>query len=517
MSFSSTEETQQANVMGLNLQASYFELPEYFFEQVSPTPVKHPRLTVFNERLAHDLGLHFKDTQAEVLAGFFSGNTPLPGNTPIKPFAQAYAGHQFGHFTMLGDGRAILLGEQLTSEDKRFDIQLKGPGQTPYSRRGDGRAALGPMLREYIISEAMHALDIPTTRSLAVVSTGEPVFRDYPLPGAILTRVAESHIRVGTFEYAIRRAGKEGVKALADYTIIRHFSDLKDPTVSELTPDHYLSFLNEVLARQAKLLAKWMGVGFVHGVMNTDNMSICGETIDYGPCAFMDVYHPATVFSSIDHQGRYAYGNQPIIAQWNLARFAESLIPLLHPVPEEALKIAEEVINHFPALFQQEWLNVMGQKIGLSDPVESDRALIIDLLNLMQDQQADFTNTFRALPSLLKENAWETSQAENGLNFPDAWVAPWRERVFAQSISPEEIRTLLKQSNPQVIPRNHQVEAALEEAEASLANLENDVNLTRFKALLKAVQHPFEVDLSHSAFYEPAPKEAPPYRTFCGT
>lgn len=517
MSFPSTEETQPAKVMGLNLQASYCELPEYFFEQVNPTPVKQPHLTLLNETLALDLGLDFKETESETLAGFFSGNTPLPSQTPITPFAQAYAGHQFGHFTMLGDGRAILLGEQVTPDGKRFDIQLKGPGQTPYSRRGDGRAALGPMLREYLISEAMHALGIPTTRSLAVVSTGEPVFRDYPLPGAILTRVAESHIRVGTFEYAIRRAGKEGVKALADYTISRHFSDLKDPTGSELTPDHYLAFLNEVMLRQAKLLAKWMGVGFVHGVMNTDNMSICGETIDYGPCAFMDAYHPATVFSSIDHQGRYAYGNQPIISQWNLARFAESLIPLLHAVPDEALKTAEEIINDFPRLFQQEWLQVMGHKLGLFEPTEADRVLIIDLLNLMQDQQADFTNTFRALAELLQEEAGEHSQTENRLNFPEAWLAPWRERVLTQSISSEEIRMLLRASNPQLIPRNHQLEAALEAAEASLVSLENEVDLTRFNALLEAVQHPFEVHPSHHEYSDPAPKDGPAYRTFCGT
>jgi uncharacterized protein YdiU (UPF0061 family) len=537
MTFLSIDETPEAsseksiyltNPLGFNLHASYCELPDYFYERVAPTPVKHPRLVLLNERLSAELGLDVQEiqtlqtSQPETLAGFFSGNLPLPNTPPISPFAQAYAGHQFGHFTMLGDGRAIVLGEQITSEGMRFDIQLKGPGQTPYSRRGDGRAALGPMLREVIISEAMHALGVPTTRSLAVVTTGEPVFRDYPLPGAILTRVAESHIRVGTFEYAIRRAGKDGVKALADYTIRRHYSHLIEATSRELTEAHYLAFLHEVMIRQARLMAKWMGVGFVHGVMNTDNMSICGETIDYGPCAFLDAYHPATVFSSIDHQGRYAYGNQPIIAQWNLARFAESLIPILHQAPEEALTLAESAIQDFPGLFQQEWLRVMGQKIGLADPVEADRGFIIELLNHMQEAKADFTNTFRALPEWLDSSSCEPKSEENALMFPQEWLEKWHQRVLSQNPSINEIGTLLYQSNPQVIPRNHQVEAALDEAEASLADLESRIELTRFHALLEALQNPFETQSyesqpSRQDFYLPASKDAPPYRTFCGT
>ncbi|MEX2414808.1 MAG: YdiU family protein, partial [Paenibacillaceae bacterium] len=373
---------------GWNLDNSYARLPKLFFTSLNPTPVRSPKLIVLNYPLATSLGLNVQDLQSKDGVTVLAGNQIPEG---VLPLAQAYAGHQFGHFTMLGDGRALLIGEQITPLGERFDIQLKGSGETPYSRRGDGRAALGPMLREYIISEAMHALGIATTRSLAVVTTGESVIRETDLPGAILTRVAASHLRVGTFQYASKWGTVEDLRALADYTLQRHFPEV------DADENRYILLLQEVIKRQAVLIAKWQLVGFIHGVMNTDNMALSGETIDYGPCAFMDAYDPGTVFSSIDIHGRYAYGNQPNIAAWNLARFAEALLPLLHDNEEQAVKLAEDAISDFTELYHRNWLAGMRSKLGIFNEELQDESLIEDLLSMMQKYRADYTNTFRAL------------------------------------------------------------------------------------------------------------------------
>lgn len=392
-----------------------------------------------------------------------------------EPLAQAYAGHQFGYFTMLGDGRAILLGEQITPQGERLDIQLKGSGRTPYSRGGDGRAALGPMLREYIISEAMHALGIPTTRSLAVVATGQPVTRERDLPGAILTRVAASHVRVGTFQY-VRGAGTtEDLRALADYTLQRHYSkaDLGDGA------NRYLVLLQEVIKRQAALIAKWQLVGFIHGVMNTDNMTLSGETIDYGPCAFMDTFDPNTVFSSIDSQGRYAYVNQPYIAAWNLARLAESLLPLLHEEEEQAVKLAEGAIGSFNDLYHEQWLAGMRAKLGIFHEEEDDESLIEDLLKMMKNYQADYTNTFLALTFDKLEDT-----PLNGTPELASWYERWQARLGSQQESRDQSHQLMRSSNPAVIPRNHRVEEALEAAE-------NEGDYSVMKELLNVLSNPY--------------------------
>src|SRR5690625_2787683 len=377
----------QAENIGWNLAHSYTELPSLFYSLQHPEPVHEPKLVKLNASLADALGL---DVQALTVyaAHIFSGNE-LPDQA--KPLAQAYAGHQFGSFTMLGDGRAILFGEQITPQGERFDISFKGSGRTPYSRGGDGRAVLGPMLREYMISEAMHGLRIPTTRSLAVVTTGEQVYREAAESGAVLTRVARSHLRVGTFQYAANCGSIADLRTLTDYALTRHDS------VPEATDERALHLLRQVMKRQASLVAQWQLVGFIHGVMNTDNMTISGETIDYGPCAFMDTYDPATVFSSIDRNGRYAYGNQPQIAAWNLARFAESLLPILHTEETQAIKLAEEALKHFPDLFHQAWYEGMRAKLGLFHEEPEDQQLIHTLLKAMEEAKADYTNTFRAL------------------------------------------------------------------------------------------------------------------------
>jgi uncharacterized protein YdiU (UPF0061 family) len=368
---------------------SYSCLPEHFYARLSPTPVAKPRLIIFNESLASELGVDTRGLEPEELAAVFAGNVIPPGAEPI---AMAYAGHQFGNFVpQLGDGRAILLGEVVDRNGERRDIQLKGAGRTPFSRRGDGRAALGPVLREYLVSEAMHALGIPTTRALAVVSTGEPVYRDRQLPGAVLTRVASSHIRVGTFQYFAARGDMEAVKRLSGYVIDRHFPEAR---ASERPP---LALLQIVVERQASLVARWMHVGFIHGVMNTDNTALSGETIDFGPCAFIDSYDPATTFSAIDVFGRYAYANQPTIAKWNLARFAETLLPLLDPDPKRAVELANEAISAFTSRFQAHWLAGMRDKLGLSSNDEVDLELAHSLLRAMYENAADFTLTFRRL------------------------------------------------------------------------------------------------------------------------
>ena len=385
---------------GWHLEHTYAELPKLFYSDAAPAAVREPRVAAFNRPLAALLGLEPELLEGPEGAAILAGNAVPKGGRPI---AQAYAGHQFGSFTVLGDGRAILLGEQITPSGDRVDIQLKGAGRTRFSRGGDGRAALGPMLREYIISEAMHALGIPTTRSLAVVKTGEPVYRDTLLDGAVLTRVAASHIRVGTMQWAAAHDGQaarcardEAVRVLADYTRARHYPELADSPEPHML---HMAMFDAILARQASLIARWQLVGFIHGVMNTDNCALSGETIDYGPCAFMDTYDPATVFSSIDHAGRYAYGNQPAIAQWNLARLAEAMLPLFDEDIDRAVERATESLNRFPGLFEQHWLAGMRAKLGLFTEEETDKALVDDLLAWMQRSSADFTNTFRALTS----------------------------------------------------------------------------------------------------------------------
>ena len=471
---------------------SYARLPEIFFKRTLPVPVSSPDLVVFNRPLAVSLGLN-----PDVLenSAIFAGNEIPEGAEPI---AQAYAGHQFGHFTSLGDGRAILLGEQITPDGSRFDIQLKGSGRTPYSRGGDGRAALGPMLREYIISEAMHALGFPTTRSLAVVNPGEKVSRNEILAGAVLTRVAASHIRVGTFQHAAAHEDPVALRALADHTRKRHFPEITDGESS------YFEFFTSVMDRQAALIAKWLHVGFIHGVMNTDNMALSGETIDYGPCAFMDDYDPDTVFSSIDRQGRYAYGNQAAIARWNLARLAEAMLPLLAEDRGKAVDLANEALGSFEGKFQHAWLMGMRAKLGLFTLESEDGALVQSLLNWMHHNHLDFTNTFRALSD-------EGAIAAPSFIDPDflGWHEQWGSRLGRQPQSPTAAVAQMRSSNPAVIPRNHKVEEAL-----TAATQHGD--LTVMERLLVVLANPYENEVSQEYTAPPA-AGAPAYQTFCGT
>jgi uncharacterized protein YdiU (UPF0061 family) len=483
--------------MGWKLDNSYARLPKSFFSILNPTPVSGPKLIVFNEPLAETLGLNIQKLQSEAGVAVLAGNQVPAGTVPL---AQAYAGHQFGYFTMLGDGRALLIGEQITPAGERVDIQLKGSGRTPYSRGGDGRAALGPMLREYVISEAMHALGIPTTRSLAVVTTGETVIRETKLPGAILTRVAASHLRVGTFQYAANWCTIEELKALADYALARHFPEVKDDE------QPYLRLLEEVVKGQATLISKWQLVGFIHGVMNTDNMTISGETIDYGPCAFMDTYSPATVFSSIDRTGRYAYGNQPAIGEWNLARFAESILPLLHDDEEKAVQLAEETIAKYAELYEWNWLNGMRAKLGIFNEESEDKELVNKLLNMMEKYGADFTNTFRSLTLDKLDNGGKLFKSEDFAK----WQGEWKARLSRQEESPADSKQLMQKSNPAIIPRNHRVEAALEAAVK-----DNDLSL--LNKLLKVLARPYDY-LPEQEEYIALPEPSNiPYRTFCGT
>ncbi|MGP4069501.1 protein adenylyltransferase SelO [Halobacillus sp. B29] len=481
---------------GWNFDHSYARLPELFFQSSDPEPAHAPRLIIANDRLADYLGLNTEWLHSEEGKEVLAGNI-VPDSA--FPLAQAYAGHQFGHFTMLGDGRALLLGEQITPQDERVDIQLKGSGRTPYSRGGDGRAPLGPMLREYIISEAMHALGIPTNRSLAVVATGESVIRESEQPGAVLTRVASSHLRVGTFQFAARWGTLEDLRALADYTVHRHF-----PTI-ESDENRYLSLLQQVIERQAKLIAKWQMIGFIHGVMNTDNMAISGETIDYGPCAFMNTYDPATVFSSIDIQGRYAYGNQPDIAGWNLVRFAETLIPLIHENQDEAIKIAERELSHFTSLYEANWLDGMRRKLGIFNQETEDKELAEDLLRMMKEYKADFTNTFRALTfdRLEDISIFEAPEFKK-------WLEQWRNRLDRQEESKDTSYQLMKNNNPAIIPRNHRVEEAIEAAVK-----EEDFSV--LEQLLGVLSNPYAHSCEQEAYTAPPEPTSRPYRTFCGT
>ncbi|QWG34495.1 protein adenylyltransferase SelO [Bacillus mycoides] len=484
------------NETGWNLESSYTDLPKSFFTEIPPTPVHSPELIKLNNSLAISLGFNPEELKKDAEIAILAGNTIPKG---AHPLAQAYAGHQFGHFNMLGDGRALLIGEQITPSGERFDIQLKGSGPTPYSRRGDGRAALGPMLREYIISEAMYALDIPTTRSLAVVLTGEPIYRETKLPGAILTRIASSHIRVGTFQYAAARGSIEDLKALADYTIKRHYPEI------ESTENPYVSLLQEVIKKQASLIAKWQLVGFIHGVMNTDNITISGETIDYGPCAFMDSYDQGTVFSSIDTQGRYAYGNQPYMAAWDLARLAESLMPILHEDEEAALKIAQDEISKFSVQYENNWFLGMKKKLGLFSNEEQDQSLIEKLLKAMEKYKADYTNTFRALTDTTLENAplFESPEFKE-------WYELWQSRLERQKESQDDAYKLMKNNNPVIIPRNHRVEEALEAAV-------KDGDYSVMEKLLQALANPYEYSQEQADYCTPPVPSNRPYRTFCGT
>lgn len=481
-------------VGGWRLDHSYAQLPPLFHSAVAPTPVRAPQLAVFNRPLAAALGLDPAALGSAESAAIFAGNRLPPGALPL---AQAYAGHQFGHFTTLGDGRAILLGEQLTPAGARFDIQLKGAGPTPYSRRGDGRAALGPMLREYVISEAMHALGIPTTRSLAVAATGEAVVRDRPQPGAVLTRVAASHLRVGTFQWAASTGDPAALGALADYTLRRHFPERAgEANVAR-------ALLTAVIARQAPLVAQWMLVGFVHGVMNTDNLALSGETIDYGPCAFMDAYDPATVFSSIDGRGRYAYGNQPAIAQWNLTRFAETLLPLVDANEGEAIAFATEALHDFAHQYERHWLDGMRRKLGLFNAEAEDRALVDALLAWMQKAKADFTNTFAGLATGLAADDPRRADAA----FAE-WHDRWQARLGRQSEALTQAEALRRRHNPAVIPRNHLVEDALAAAELG--------NLAVMERLLEVLTSPYDRDRVAPEYCQPGPG-GELYQTFCGT
>ncbi len=481
---------------GWNLESSYADLPEFFYSKIILNKVYSPKLVILNNNLADSLGLDAKELKSDEGVSYLSGNSVPKGSVPI---AQAYAGHQFGYFTMLGDGRAMLLGEQISSEGKRYDIQLKGSGRTPYSRGGDGKAALGPMLREYIISEAMFNLNIPTTRSLAVVITGEPVIREEILKGAILTRVASSHIRVGTFAYASNFGTVENVRQLADYTINRHYKEIAKEE------NRILSFLREVIKRQAALIAKWQLVGFIHGVMNTDNMAISGETIDYGPCAFMDAYNPDTVFSSIDTYGRYAYKNQPEIAVWNLSRFAETLLPLIHENKDEAITLAKDAVAEFYELYDNYWLFGMRSKLGIFNEETEDENLVDKLLSMMHINGEDYTNTFINLTFSRTGNSAMYGSTE----FKD-WHKKWQERLLRQEQSKEESIKLMRNSNPAVIPRNHRVEEAL-----SAADEKGDYSV--MERLLNILSKPFAHTPEQAEYAQLPPPSSCKYKTYCGT
>ena len=481
--------------IGWHFDNSYSKLPDAFLSEISPVPVKSPELIIFNDNLSKELRLNFSSLSKKDLSKLFSGNS-LPGGS--KAIAQAYAGHQFGHFTMLGDGRAILIGEHISKNNERFDIQFKGSGKTPFSRNGDGRAALGPMLREYIISEAMHALNVPTTRSLAVVKTGEDVVRETKLKGAILTRVASSHLRVGTFQYVTTRQNENELKILFDYTVKRHYPNIQQ------SKNQALDLLKVLIEKQIDLVINWMRIGFIHGVMNTDNMAISGETIDYGPCAFMDTYDPQTVFSSIDQFGRYSYANQPSITKWNLARFAECLIPLIDPNKNKAIEIATETINGFDKNYEIKWINMMRDKLGLFGQDPKDIVLILDLLTWMHKNKADYTNTF----CFLMNEKIPNNKIYSDKNFL-VWKKRWEERLKLNNNTPKKFLKLMRSVNPLVIPRNHKVEEVLEAA--------NNGDLNSVKNLLKILKKPYEDKKEINEYQSPAPPNDKIYKTFCGT
>jgi protein adenylyltransferase len=483
---------------------SYARLPDRFFTRQRPTQVAAPRLVRLNDELARQLGLDPAKLATPEGAEILAGNTVPKG---AEPLAMAYAGHQFGNFVpQLGDGRAVLLGEVIDRDGVRRDIQLKGAGPTPYSRRGDGRSALGPALREYIVSEAMAALGIPTTRALAVATTGETVWRETPVPGAVLTRVASSHIRVGTFQFFAARRDTDGVRRLADHVIARHYPQSADAS------NPYRALLDLAIARQADLVANWLLVGFIHGVMNTDNMSIAGETIDYGPCAFMDAYHPATVYSSIDTGGRYAYGNQPSIAQWNLARLAETLLPLLAQDEDAAVKEAQEALEAFAARFENAYATGLSRKLGLFRPQPDDLSLAEDLLGRMARGGADFTLTFRRLCDAAYS---PDGDAEVRILFDDPaayddWAAGWRHRLIAEGGDANERRAAMRAVNPAFIPRNHLVEEAISAAV-------NNGDFSPFETLIGVLSMPYEDQPAFLRYADPPRPDQVVHQTFCGT
>jgi len=480
---------------------SYAGLPPRFFARVDPVAVADPRLIKFNGALAAELGLEWQDDSP--LAAIFAGNVVPDGAEPI---ATAYAGHQFGQFVpQLGDGRAILLGEVIGRDGVRRDIQLKGSGRTPFSRSGDGRAALGPVLREYLVSESMHSLGIPTTRSLAAVTTGEPVFRGARLPGAVVTRVAASHVRVGTFEFFAARGDTDAVRLLADYVIDRHYPQLKS------ADRPYLELLAAVTRRQASLIADWMRVGFIHGVMNTDNTTISGETIDFGPCAFMDVYDPATVFSSIDSYGRYAYGNQPAMAQWNMARFAETILTLIDSDTQRAVDAASAVVTSFREHFEACWIAGLRRKVGLVTSEEGDAALAGALLDLMQRASADYTLTFRRL-CIAAEAGADAEHILGAAPPPELaqWIGQWRARLARDPQSPVDRARSMRAANPAYIPRNHRIEAAIVAA-TELADF------GPFNEMLDVWSRPYEEQPGREAYLAPPLPAERVLQTFCGT
>ena len=498
----------------VKLENTYISLPEIFYSKQNPSVVPSPEMIIFNDRLADELGINKDFMKSQEGINILAGNKVLENTTPI---AEAYAGHQFGYFTMLGDGRAVLLGEVVTDDEKRFDLQLKGSGKTPYSRGGDGKAALGPMLREYIISEGMYNLGIKTTRSLAVLKTGKIVYRDTELDGAILARIAESHIRVATFEYAARFGREEDVKSLADYTIERHFKDknelnnTKSEYINNLNKDNkYLTLLAKVVKRQAELIAKWQLVGFIHGVMNTDNMSICGETIDYGPCAFMDTYDPDTVFSSIDIYGRYAYKNQPKMAVWNLSQFAETLLPLINEENhndedmDETIKTVEKVLSAFTILYENIWMSGMRKKLGLFNEEENDKVIINELLDIMKENKADYTNTFYYLTTGYVENLPFVATERF-----TKWYALWSDRLKRQNESMSEVRELMENNNPAIIPRNYRVEEALADAQKG--------NYKTMESLLEVLKNPYNYSEVNKDYVKVPENLSCGYKTYCGT
>ena len=482
------------NNMNWNFDNSYSRLSNAFKEHTDPVAVKKPELILLNEDLAEELNLDFTKINNDELSSLFTGNILPEGSNAI---AQAYAGHQFGHFTMLGDGRAVLIGEHLTNSNKRYDIQFKGSGKTAFSRNGDGRAALGPMLREYIISEAMHSLNIPSTRSLAVAKTGEEIMRDNLLQGAILTRVASSHIRVGTFQYVAARDKKDELEILLNYVVNRHYPEIEN------SKNKALDLLKILIDKQIDLVVNWMRVGFIHGVMNTDNMTISGETIDYGPCAFMDTYDPKTVYSSIDKMGRYAYCNQPAITKWNLSRFAECLIPLIHENDEMAIKSATELIDTFGKKYEEKWLNMMRKKLGLLGIDNKDKILIVDLLTWMHQNKVDYTNTFCHLMNF-KQYDEEIYKDNNFKN----WKKNWQERLKLNNNNPEKHIKLMRSVNPLLIPRNHKIEESLEKA--------NNNNLDSFNKLLEILKKPYTLQENISDYLK-MDTSFKDYKTFCGT
>ena len=474
-----------------NLDNSYLELPDCFYEKIKPSLVQNPKLIYFNNKLAKQLNLEFLNNDISLSASYLSGNK-LPDNS--EPIAQAYAGHQFGHFTMLGDGRAILLGEQKDVNNKLCDIQLKGSGKTSFSRSGDGRATLSSMMREYLMSESMHCLKIATTRSLAVVDTGEKVYRQTANNGGILTRISSSHIRVGTFEYAKHFCSKEDFQKFTNYVINRHY-----PTISN-KESPYTELLKLVMKKQIDLVVDWIRVGFIHGVMNTDNMSITGETIDYGPCAFLNAYNPKTVFSSIDRHGRYAFGNQHKIAYWNLSVFAGTILPFIEGNKDKAIKLAQNILDQFPIEYSNKWHQMMYNKLGIINPVKEDEVLINNLLKLMESHRADYTNTFAALTMNIpyRDSLFTSNEFKN-------WKKKWKERTR----NDENSLKIMKINNPIYIPRNDLVESALK-------NVING-NKEEFETLLAIMSNTYNYDAKHDEF-QTVPKDFDEsYKTFCGT